>query len=155
MSRSWPTLALAVLAAVALPSLATVRAQSPCTPVAGTGCPGSSGPQCSGSNSIGQAFKFACLNNGRADAQFLIVGNCLSQPFPFQPPVTCVPGPCGLAVNFAAALLIVPTNFNTILVQIPNDPTLIGKSICMQCADVITPKLCLTLSEAVSVTFAP
>ena len=145
-------LRLAVTAASLLAAAPTLSAQ--CTALPNTGCPTSLPITCSGSSQIGQRIAFDCPNNGRAFAQFLLVGVCETIPAPIVPPFACVPGPCGLGVQLGT-MVAVPTGFSTVGVNIPPDPTLIGQSLCVQCADLIarTPMPCLDLSGAGQVTF--
>ncbi len=130
----------------------SVRAQ--CTPLPGTGCPGTLPIMCSGSAQIGQRIAFDCPNDGRAFAQFLLVGVCEPGGAPIVPPFACVAGPCWLAIRLGS-MVAIPNNFATVALTIPNDPSLIGQSLCVQCADLVArpPSACLILSEAGLVTF--
>ena len=143
----------AVVTAVLFAGTQALPAQ--CTPLPGTGCPTTLPITCSGSAQIGQRIAFDCPNDGRAFAQFLLVGVCEVIPAPIVPPFACVPGPCGLAVQLGT-MVAVSTGFATVGVTIPPDPALIGQSLCVQCADLVArvPMPCLILSEAAQVTFS-
>ena len=134
--------------ATALALSSPIAAQ--CTPEPNTGCPGAAAPQCSGSSAVGGAFKFQCLNSGRADVQFMLIGLCAPSPAPVGQPLTCVTGPCNIGVRLGLAVAI-NTNFNSVVVQIPNNPGLVGLNVCLQCVEIILAQACLTLSQAVRV----
>jgi hypothetical protein len=130
---------------VAIASASFAAAQ--CTPEPNTGCPGALPPQCGSPTAIGQQFKVACLNNGRADVQFLLVGLCPSAPLPLPAPLACVTATCNVGVDLGLSAAI-DTGFATVVLSIPNNRALVGVNLCLQCAEVIAARPCLTLSQA-------
>ncbi len=146
-----PLLRLLALAAV---FAAATDAAAQCTPIPGTGCPTGSLPvQCGGTAMIGQQMKFGCPNSGRAAQQLLLAGPC--GPTWSLPGVSCTGTNCAMAVG-PTGIIAIPTGFSSIVATVPNNPALIGRSLCLQCVDVISGPggLCLAMSEGVQVTFS-
>ena len=138
---------LAIVAGLGLSS-AALRAQ--CTPVPNTGCPGAMAPACRGSAALGQLLYLTCPNAGRADRLFLIIDTCTPQPFVLPGPLGCVPG-CYVGVGLQLQA-VVDTNFQTVVVQVPPIPNLVGLTLCTQCVGVVSQTPCVTLSQAASFT---
>jgi len=139
-----------VAAAAVLTSLAA--AQNPCTPVSGSGCPGATPPSCTGSVAIGSTLDIICISSGRsAIAQTVFLGACAPTPVQLPMPLTCGVNPCNLVVRLTGFLAI-NTGFQTLSVPIPNNPLLIGQTLCFQCLELLSPPGCIQVSEAMSVT---
>ena len=139
--------ALVLLAAAAAPAWAQ------CTPVPGSGCPSAGRPGCTGSTSLGKSLTVSCLDNGRAAAILMAVGICIP-PLPVNAPVTCAPTGCTFAVEPFTALVL-DTQKAPVLLVVPNDPTLLGLTLCLQCAEVSFAPLCTSFAQAVRIQIAP
>ncbi len=125
-SKRYGAIALVLLLATALPAQ--------CKPVPGTGCPGASRPICGGSTGVGQSFGGIFVGG----SWYLLLGLCADPPIPLGPPITCN-AVCHLGVDPAVHVVFVVHGGWSI--QIPNDPRLIGATLCYQFAATSTPCL--------------
>ena len=144
-----------ILAALVLFAVLPAAATAQCNPVPGTGCSPTALPvQCGGTGQIGTPMKFACLNNGRTNLQLLLAGGCVP-PFPLPGAVACVTGPCSIGVGPQIIAIPMAAGGGSIGATVPNDPNLVGQSVCLQCADVILSSAgaCVAPGGAVSITF--
>jgi hypothetical protein len=148
---------LATLLLLGLPTAA--RAQ--CASIAGTGCgPLGTVPNlfCVGSPTVGNAsFGFSATLLG--SPSFLYVGLCASSPFSISAPGLCPPpsGPCVVGLDPAALFPVYGIGFPMVFfaLPIPNDPALVGATVCAQEVGFQSSILfgtCMALSVAVSIT---
>lgn len=136
---------LTLLLAVGLLAL-TDRAAAQCAPMPGTGCPGQTAPICATPPVIGTAFIFRCPPTCfPGPTQFVIIGTPLGTPLPLPSPPLCVPG-CLLGCQPLVVL-----NAPGATLNIPNNPSLIGLILCVQCL-CQTASGCFNLSQAMTVT---
>ena len=138
------SLLIVCVAAVATP---VAMAQDPCVHIRGTGCLGVPGKQtlCSGSNTIGKSFVVSC--NITTRLPLLLFGLCSN--ISIQPPLACA-GLCVLGVSFSG-INIFPA-LGPIPFQIPNNRSLRGAKVCLQCVDLDFATVCIDPAEASSVT---
>lgn len=137
------------IALVATLALFATHAAAQCTPEPNTGCPGALPVQCQGGTQLGSLLRLTCMNNGRADLQMMVLGQC-DVPSPIGAPFVCTSQPCnlGIALGISAAI---DTGFQPIDLRIPADPGLVGVNVCAQCADFVLTRRCLTLSQSVRI----
>ena len=125
--------------AVAVLGLATA-ARSQCSVVPGTGCPGQGAPVCGTPPVIGTNFIVRCAPSCFPSiAQTILIGVPSSTPFVFPFPPACTPG-C-----VVACLPVAVISGPGVTLAIPNNPSLIGLTLCMQCA-------CQSLTGCINIT---
>lgn len=136
--RNFLSLVLAALACLCVAD----RAAAQCFPIPGTGCPGQNPVVCNTAPAIGTNFTFSCpASCGPSVAQSIILGIPIL-PLPLPSPPLCVTG-CNLGCQ--------PMNVfpgPTFTIPIPNNITLVGVQLCLQCACQIAGTICLTVSQA-------
>jgi hypothetical protein len=135
-------LALALLA-LAVPD---VRAQ--CAPINGTGCLVVRPPGCPQPPRINTRMSIACPACATG-TPMLIAGTQLTVFVTLQPPLACDRFGCILACQ---PLVFLPAA--GVQIDIPNDPALVGRSICVQCGCVERAP-CVGLTQALTVTVQP
>jgi hypothetical protein len=133
-------LTLVLSTAIAFASSSPTAAQ--CFPIPGTGCPGQTAVVCNTAPMIGTNFTFSCpASCSPSPAQFIIIGTPIV-PTPLPSPPMCSTG-CMLGCQ--------PINVSpgpTITVAIPNNPSLVGLQLCLQCLCQVAGTICFTASQA-------
>lgn len=132
------SLVLILCAVVALALVTDTRGQ--CSVVSGTGCPGQNAPICGTPPVIGTNFVFRCAPSCFPSiSQSILLGVPTTTPFTLSFPPACVPG----CIVGCLPLAVLPGPGATL--AIPNNPSLIGLTLCVQCA-------CQSLTGCINIT---
>lgn len=147
IQKTFATLRLVALGVAVLCGSAAAQV----TPIPGSGCPGAPIPQFVGSTSIGQAIGVICPQSPPPNIDFVVLG-VAGRAIVFNPPLACVQR-CVLACD--PLDIITGSAWRS---QIPNDRSLIGVCICVQCGTVQMNAIgrgCLLLSVALQICITP
>ncbi len=117
-----PIVAFAALFILLVPG--TSRAQ--CEMILDTGCVSSLPTSCLGSAAVGETLGLYCGFSGAS----ILIGQCAVPRIPIPATLLCS-GPCYLAVDPSASVVLFFMHLGAL--AIPNDPRLIGATLCMQC----------------------
>ncbi|HLU37879.1 MAG TPA: hypothetical protein VK081_00745 [Planctomycetota bacterium] len=140
----------------------SARAEAQCTPI-GPGCSTSGmnlacgAPRIGMNWSIGEQSATVCGGSAVTPAPILtVLGMCSVPGLPFHPPLACTEcGGCELNVFPIDFMLQWSWPPRTIHFPIPNNPWLVGASLCLQNACLDTTRFCFCLSGAAQVVIQP
>ena len=124
-----------LLLVVALSTLAPA-ATAQISVVAGSGCPSSTAPQTTGSPQLGQKFTFSWSCALPTRQAIAMLGSARGGGVVFGPPLTCAAGPCQWFPGpIGGGYLQWPAQLGALswTVAVPNDASLIGASVGLQC----------------------
>lgn len=136
-------LATALLFAAATPLAAQ------CAPISPSGCPTQTNPICGTPPQIGTQFIWRCPPTcfGTGITQFVVIGIPMSVPITFTPPIMCGANNCTLVCQPIVVLSAPGATIN-----IPNNPSLIGFQLCLQCLCVNASVPCFQITQGTLAT---
>lgn len=120
-------------------------APAQCQTINASGCPSATSPSCGGSTQIGSMLQLQCAPSSGMPG--IVIGQRLTTPVPLPQSITCSSATCTVACTVLVALTGATANL-----RIPNDPVLVGLSLCAQCVDVRPSVPCVDLSRALLIT---
>lgn len=121
-------------------------------PIPNSGCAGAQGVDGVGAPRLGQTIRLSCPNQGRSVAQLLLFGPCDLGGTALPAFLACPTVPCTVHVVLGRADSI-DTGFQPIDLPIPNNPSLVGYQVCVQCAGFsVQPGVCFTVFGAATLT---
>lgn len=140
------------LRAASLSLILAGASRAQCAPVAGTGCTNSLQPACTQAPRIGQQFEI-CLSAGATFGGPVAIGLFTCGPrTTFTGAPLCASSPSCTLVGMPLVLFSAP-NRACLSGVLPNDPNLVGVSVCVQGIHTVAREPgCLVASQAVTVT---
>lgn len=115
----------------------------------------SSSPTVGSAWTIGERSGAACgYGTATPGTMFTLIGSCFQPGLPMDPPTTCAAcGGCSLHVLPIMGVFTWSWPPRTTIINIPNDPRLVGGTLCMQDVCVDASASCICISPALQVTF--